>query len=716
MTTRRRSEKIESPVRVTITVGGTEYKFLAAPEVQRYQTNDRPPAYRTSQGGGFQGQYFDSLVVGGITDCYAGRAIGPWSRPSISEALAQGFVRVLHDCEGETRFGFRGPPRQQNTLTFPTLVNINADNHSIFGGAVSSGTAISRQSFHDRPGVYYAGSAVSGFHAWEAIGEADAGSNAQIADFAWTGAAFSAQVSVDQAAANTDEVRGFDMVVHKGILLFVFTSKRGTAASNQIYFSITGNTWADAGTQPVAEAFLEGTRFVDDDNNLWLIMQTASNIIRITKSTDMTSAGTSTWAATTIAGQGQIRSVGKYYNRDQTPVIVVLTEDGLYEIDEINNKLVLLWQLPARGRGMIAFGGSLFVCMDAMQVTRYTQREGEQLIEDVSPGGGEAMPSGKDFREDTDGQVVLTVSARGIYAAWSGDGPTSGTLNRALCLFYSGHTLGWHFIWRAANTTGDVGYSARALALDPVSGDLLYFGATVTAGDEARTHDSVRIIKAETDPRLLTANVYETSGYDETPLITLPPTSVPTTFFSKFYNSENLADASTDISIQTQFGVDGAAATTSTLDTNAVLVDLARSYFPSDATAATTAAGTDAAGSSFNTIRVRTNYAGSATVGAVLYNDEYAYAKVPDVKDIFMVDIIVDPALTDMTIPNADQVFTNLDTVRDAKTKVTLNYSLAAGNFTVLPVAEARLRERIQEAEVLPARREGTMRLVLAEI
>ena len=326
------------------------------------------------------------------------------------------------------------------------------------------------------------------------------------------------------------------------------------------------------------------------------------------------------------------------------------------------------------------------------------------------------MPSGKDFREDTDGQVVLTVSARGIYAAWSGDGPTSGTLNRALCLFYSGHTLGWHFIWRAANTTGDVGYSARALALDPVSGDLLYFGATVTAGDEARTHDSVRIIKAETDPRLLTANVYETSGYDETPLITLPPTSVPTTFFSKFYNSENLADASTDISIQTQFGVDGAAATTSTLDTNAVLVDLARRYFPSDATAATTAAGTDAAGSSFNTIRVRTNYAGLATVGAVIYNDEYAYAKIPDVKDIFMVDIIVDPALTDMTIPNADQVFTNLDTVRDAKTKVTLNYSLAAGNFTVLPVAEARLRERIPEAEVLPARREGTMRLVLAEI
>src|SRR3990167_476082 len=304
MTTRRRSEKIESPVRVTITVGGTEYKFLAAPEVQRYQTNDRPPAYRTSQGGGFQGQYFDSLIVGGITDCYAGRAIGPWSRPSIADALAAGKIHVLHDSEGETRFGFRGPPRQQNTLTFPTLVNINADNHSIFGGAVSSGTAISRQSFHDRPGVYYAGSAVSGFHAWEAIGEADAGSNAQIADFAWTGAAFSAQVSVDQAAANTDEVRGFDMVVHKGILLFVFTSKRGTAASNQIYFSITGNTWADAGTQPVAEAFLEGTRFVDDDNNLWLIMQTASNIIRITKSTDMTSAGTSTWAATTIAGQG----------------------------------------------------------------------------------------------------------------------------------------------------------------------------------------------------------------------------------------------------------------------------------------------------------------------------------------------------------------------------------------------------------------------------
>src|SRR3990167_6836211 len=591
MTTRRRSEKIESPVRVTITVGGTEYKFLAAPDVGRYQINDRPPAYRTGQEGGFQGQYFDSLIVGGITDCFAGRAIGPWSRPSIADALAAGKIHVLHDSEGETRFGFRGPPRQKNTLTFNATAQSVTNLQSIFGGCTAV-VSTPRHTYNDQPSVYYAGSSVAGQFVWEAVGDSVGGIDHALESFAWTGAALSTAVTVIASVTSTDEVRGFCMVVHKGILLFVFTSKRGTAASNQIYFSITGNTWADAGTQPVAEAFLEGTRFVDDDNNLWLIMQTASNIIRITKSTDMTSAGTSTWAATTIAGQGQIRSVGKYYNRDQTPVIVVLTEDGLYEIDEINNKLVLLWRLTGRGRGMAEYGGSLFFFFDAMQAIRYTQREGAQIIEDVSPGGGEAMPSGKDFREDTDGQVVLTVSARGIYAAWSGDGPTSGTLNRALCLFYSGHTLGWHFIWRAANTTGDVGYSARALALDPVSGDLLYFGATVTAGDEARTHDSVRIIKAETDPRLLTANVYETRSEEHTPLITLPPTSVTTTFFSKFYNSENLADASTDISIQTQFGVDGAAATTSTLDTNAVLVDLARRYFPSDATAATTAAGT----------------------------------------------------------------------------------------------------------------------------
>lgn len=697
----------------TITVGGTALAFKIDGEVQRLQVNDRPQAYRTRTDEGFLGQNRDPLIIGGITDAFAGRAIGPWSRESIADHLAHGHVHVLHDSEAETRFGYRAPPREKNTLTMPSRGGGGTEKtSSIFGqarhGAGAGGVSVTRQMYNDQPSVFYSGSSVVGQFCWEGISDTEATAGARIYSFAWTGAGFSASQLVFDTGNTSQVAACYSMVVHKATLFAVGTTQRGTAASNQIFSTTDGATWADAGTQPVAETFLEGTRFIDDGNTLWLIMQVVlRGTIRITKSTD----GAATWAATTVAGSGQVRSVGKYYNRALTAVLVVLTEDGLYEIDEINNVLELLYRLPARGCGMAEFGGSLYIFMDAMQVLRYTQSEGETLIEDVSPGGGEAMPSGKDFREDTDGAVVLAVSSRGIYAAWSGDGPTSGTLNRALCLFYDG--TGWHFIWRAANTTGDVGYSARALALDPVSGDLLYFGATISSSNEVRAHDTVRIIKAETDPRLLTANVFETSGYSETPLISQGPTSVPTTFFDKFYNSENLTAG---VTLQTQFGVDGLPATTSTLETSPIEIDLARRYFPSDATAAGTAAGTDAAGSSFNTVRMRTLFVGTAAVGPLLYNEEVGFAKIPDVKDVFIISVIIDGAPYGITVPEPNTLWTQIDTVRDSKTKVTLSYSLAEGTKLVLPISEAQLRQRLPPDEVLPNVRTGTVRLVLAEI
>jgi len=216
-----------------------------------------------------------------------------------------------------------------------------------------------------------------------------------------------------------------------------------------------------------------------------------------------------------------------------------------------------------------------------------------------------------------------------------------------------------------------------------------------------------------TDPRLLAANIYETSSYTETPDITISPTAVSTTFFEQFYNSVMPSGAS----LQTKFGVDGAASTTSTLEDNAVTVKLAHRQFPSDATAAGTAASTGSGvGSNFNTCRVRILLAGTATAGPTLYNSEISFAKMTDVKDIFVVDVLVDQAMTDMTIPALAQVWTNIGTVRGSKTKVTLNYSKEVGDLTVLPVAESQIWEQLPALEILPARREGVVRLVFAQV
>lgn len=699
MTTRG---KITNPVKVSI--NGSP--FLADGEVQRYQINDRPPAIRTSAAEGYLGQYRDALIIGGIVDAYAGRAIGPHGpRESISEPLAHGHIHVGHDVEGETRFGVITSPRQKRSLTYPTIAN-ESTNQGVLGGA--NGSVNLGQQYNDRPVKNFAGTTNAGPVVWEVANNTSSGVN-DVNAYVWTGTSFASSFSVVSSAAGGDMAINFDTEVHKGRLYFIGTLKQSTALSNYLYYTTTGAGSAAAGAVPTTIAHQPGTRLIDAGNTLWIVAQGASNRIDLYKSTD--NAATWTTVATNAA-VGQIRSVFTYRDPTNTSQLMVMTTDRLYYIDQTNSVLVPFYTLPYPGRGAIVFGNSLYLFMDSMRVTRYTQTNTETTQTDISPGGGEAMPSGKDFGVDSSNAVVLALGSQGIYATWSGN-DTAGSIAKQLCLEWveSQRGEGWHFIWRRANTTNHVSYGARGLILDPTSGDLLFFGVTSSASVETR--DSVWVNKIETDPRLLTANIYETTGYFETPDIALGPTAISTTFFEMFYNSVIAAGGS----LQTKFGVDGAAATASTLETSAVTIALAHRLFPSDDTAAGTAASTGTGvGSNFNTIRVRHLLAGTATVSPILYNSEIGFAKIPDVKDVFVVNVIVDPEAVDMTIPNAETVWTNLATVRSSKTKVVLNYSLAVGNLSVLSIPEARLREVLPTDQILPAVRAGTVRLVLAQV
>ena len=674
---------------------GREYRCT---QIRSGVIDDWPPPVPTSGQQDGQTRYLrNNMSVGGITDAFGGRTVGAWHpRQSVREALARGQVNILHDSEAETRHGFIGLPRQRNTLTLPAHSTAGAEATAAMLGGSDQDSNWSRQMFNDRPVKFFTGSSVSGLSVWEGLA---VGAATTVTDhFMWTGAGFSAAQAIGASGfggTNAEQVI-FDQEMHKGRLYFIGTSARSTAANNALFYTATGNTYVAAGTVPTTIAFFEGSRLLDDGNTMWIIGQGTGSRIDLYKSTD--NAATWTTVATNAA-QGQVRSVVKYYDQTTTLRLMFMTEDAVYWIDETNNKAVRLYWLPARGRGAVVHGGVLFLCMDSMITYQYVQPEkGPTVVQDISPGGGEAMPSGKDFQQDTDGSVALTEGSRGPLFAWSGDGPTSGTMNRTLCLQWLDTAQGWHFIWRAPNTTNDIGYSARALAFDPVSSDLLYFGAGVSGSNETRSIlDTVRIIKSETDPRLLSANVYETAGYADTPLLAIPPVAVSTSLWDIFGNTEALTAG---VSVTPKYGLDGAVSTTTALaaqTTNLFTV--------------TTAAGL---GVSFSTIRLQFLMAGTATVGPIGYNYELSFSKVPTLRWIYAPTIDVrETALA--WGESADYVMSTLKTSLGSKVKIVCGYAYEP-TLNLLPLAKTEVQERLRgSADVLTDVSDGLVTVILAE-
>lgn len=669
-----------TPANQRFSISSNEYVCRA---IQRRQIEDFiQPSPASGRQTGDSRFLRNNLIFGNVLDAYGGRTLGPWSLSDvIQDHLAHAHVHHFHDSECETRFGAWTAPREKNTLTMPTRGQAGTEKtSSIFGEAehnsTQGGIGQTQQMYNDKPCKFFAGSSVTGLFCWEALSDT-AVDQARIFSFAWTGAAFSAQAGTTIASAGDAIVALFDMEVHKGSLFAVGTNQNGTAAGNNIRSTTDGSTWADPGTEPVANAFLEGTRFIDDGNTLWLVAQLANKAVGLYKSTD---AGATWTTVSTAAGRGQIRSVGKYFDRSLNSQLVVLTEDALYYIDQTNSTLARLQTLSYPGRAMIEWGGSLHIAMDGMRVSRYTQTEGATIFEDISPGRGEAMPSGKDFGSDTAGVVLVEFSSTGPYFCWSGKN-AAGTLLRPLCLQFDGE--GWHFIWRLA-AASDVSYSARALALDPVSGDMLYFGANVVSVNEVRDHDTVRIIRVETDPRLLTANIYETAGYLETPLLSVDPVALSTTMWDMFYNTEGLTTSPATVSLQVQYGVNGAVATTA--NQTAQTTDRVTVGF-----------GTNSVGVNFVTVRFRFVFVATATASPLVHAMELSYLKIPTVRWAYTLDVDILATVKEGGEQRGDYatVVSSLKTALGSSTKLTCVHP-HEGTLYLMPVAPWQAAERFR--------------------
>jgi len=386
--------------------------------------------------------------------------------------------------------------------------------------------------------------------------------------------------------------------------------------------------------------------------------------------------------------------------------IFVMTEGNLYTYDTTNFVLRHRIKLPHRGRAMLPFtlngARALLLFMDAGRV-HALMVDGTRV--DISPGGSQGMPSAKDFGPSDDGQVCVTSTGQFAYILWSGL-TTGGSAIAPLCLAFDGSAeivggrvaaAGWHYIWQKGDTS--IAAAARFVAFDPVSGDLLM------AVQDAVSEDTVlvQLKDIEVSPELqgtadrsLAANSLVTPRMDF-------GSPVPVLALDAYVHSAGLG---TNETFALGFRIDGSTGsytTVATITGNNQTID-----FPDNAASAV--------GTSFRDIQFK----GTIDTDAVtdlpkVFNVDLGFTIMWPVRDAFIMDIIVQGEPWGIEVPGAEVVWDNIATVRAASTKVTLNYSYNEGDLIVLPIPEAKLSQIIPGSEVLPAAREGTVRMVFVQ-
>jgi len=602
----------------------------------------------------------ESLVLGAIVNAFGPRVIGGWDqRDPISgidygEHLRQGRLNVLRASTQETRFGERTLASLENTPSMPTDAGISwvAGPSGVAGGARAS--TVTRGNKNPRQWVYVQGEGVK-------IGRIDeAGDNDYDLDIlTWTGTAFT---EANISEATTDEADNIlDFTLHNGELTYIYRTASGTqvAATSGAYSN-----------DPASTLHIEGTRLVSDGATLYAFIQENNTLVDVASTGD---AGATAWDARVTGFTGVLRDVWRFTiqtSSGEEAHIIVLMEDALYWYDTTNHVFVHLLSLPFAGRGLNRWGDELLIFLDAGRVLAYHT---SGALRDVSPGGPDGMPSGFDFGQDNGGQVCLAESSFGVYALWSGL-DTGGSAQKPLCLMFDGR--GWHYIWQKADTS--ISGAARFIFVDPTTNDLV-FGVQDAISEGTGLYQLKDI---DVNPRLLASNAeFAAAGYGETPLLVFPPTAISTTMWDTFYNTE---DVDADETITPSYGINGAVATTT-----------AQSALTSNRATTTYGSGL---GVNFTTVRFRDDLARGATTSnsPKVVNTELNYLKVPDVRwgYSFRVNVVATHQAREAASRGEPVGIRNeLETTLDSKVKVTLRYG--DRSVSVLPIAEAQLRERI---------------------
>ena len=474
-------------------------------------------------------------------------------------------------------------------------------------------------------------------------------------------------------ASNSERAGIADMEVHKDSIFVLYGPGGGSAvesSSNGHDFSATADT--------PAQWVTSGSRLLSDGNLLHVFSNQSDKTINI----EDTSDSGATFTARLTGAPGQLRDVGFFFDRDNNSRVVVLTHDRLYWYDTTNYVLNQLLLLPFAARAMDEFGGRLIIFMDNGRVFAYSA---DGAFIDVSPGGVEGMPDTKDIGVHPDGQVCLTRTTTGIYALWSSDS-TSGTDLAPFILIYRGIDFSdpnnpkgkWHFIWQDTSTRDE----AAARFITFFEGDLFW---GVAGSSNVTALYQMKDVEIPYD-LLGTAVEFQEDSYIETCRIDFDSPSLSATMLDGFFNTDDVDSTAT---IVVTFGVDGAAATASTLGT--VDSDDETHTFPS--------ASSDI-GSNLRTIAIRLGFnrtagAGSDALSPKLISAEFGYIRTPAVRFGYIV-----PVSTKVDIHggrSAQAVRKDVRTILGLTTKGTLALGgdESEDTVTVLPIPRMRAKEII---------------------
>ena len=689
VSTRRRATP-EGLTPITIAYGGTTYRFQCRQNVQRIQVNDSPPYTPTSgQAQALTRSYHNVFSIKDIKNAFAHQV-------EMHFAEHAGIMDHAAGSNWDTRNGVMYAPPAENNPASATSSGFALTARPEAGSGVRP-NSITTANMNPKMPKYFQGTTNTGVFVLRL--DDQAGPLGEVEVQRWSGTAWVNEMS-DLTIVDNLTKGAYDIELFGPNLCFLFLDND----VESVRYSSTGDTSTAFTNQPSVNA-AQGSRLKTLGSLLWLFAY-SSGSITVQEQTSNTGGAAWTTRGGASSLTGQLRDVEIFNDLSETPRIMVLTHGGLYWWDTTNyvfNKLPIL--LPNDGRalqlGTINEKPCLLIYMDAGRVYAYFA---DGATWDVSPGGIQGMPSGKDFGPSANGQVCVTASSRWAYGLWSGL-DTGGSAIKPLILALDmqsvrlsadGKTVetAWHHIWQKADTS--IASAASYIFIDPQSGDLL--AGVQDATGESTTH--VRLKDIEVSPELQATLDRSIAAVTlTTPRIDCGAPMVPGLLLDAFCHTSGLAAGKTLAVAFRVNGSTGAYTTVATLE-----ADNTRVTFPANAA-------TDV-GTGFRDIQLQFTLDLNAVTDNVKVNSiDVGYTKVWPPRYLIVCDFPVEPHPS-LGQPPAPTTWTNLVTIAGATTKVLLNYSKEVGQIPVLVLPEAKITEMLHSGYAPSAVRDGDWRAV----
>lgn len=350
--------------------------------------------------------------------------------------------------------------------------------------------------------------------------------------------------------ANSDDIRLYSSETTTATTDWTVRGNPGTTANwpnNQLADAVTGDEQIDAGLLlSFGNTLL--CFYWDEDNGTIACVESADN--------------GGTWAAsltTNLSSANGPTGVEAFYGLDGLPAPVVGTAEGVYALDFTNNVLNLIAPLPTNTnncRRMKVWNGDLYVPTgDGGMVRVRHLGSGAFQIRPCGPNKDDGLPS------DTQGRVTyMFPSDRWLFAAYSGNSAST----KARILAFDGGVEddegihgGWHHIYKHGTANREINW----FAISGVGGTTILH-ASVRTG--TNTSDMRYFEKPLTNPKS-EALKCELSGTITRPSIDGGFPDINAAWLRVSVDADDLSAADTGEYITIKYGLNGAAADTTTL-------------------------------------------------------------------------------------------------------------------------------------------------------